>query len=103
MKKLKKIMKQKSFRKSVEPTKMTQSETQLGKKGLSQEFLEDLKKRFEKKINMDIKIHVLKSAREGREDVKKYAEEILGFLGDKFTYKIVGFSIFLKKWRKSRQ
>ncbi len=80
----------------------SQSETQLGKKGLTPEFLENLKKRFEKYQNKTIKIHVLQSARESKEDVKKYAKEINNFLGDKFTYKIIGFSIFLKKWRKAR-
>jgi len=81
----------------------SESEIQLGKKGLTSEFLEDLKKRFEKYQNKSIKIHVLKSARESKQDVKQYAEEIIGFLGDKFTYKIIGFSIFLKKWRKARE
>jgi RNA-binding protein YhbY len=81
----------------------SQSEIQLGKKGLTPEFLEDLEKRFDKKINMNLKIHVLQSARESKEDVKKYAEEIKNYLGDKFTYKIIGFSIFLRKWRKIRK
>lgn len=79
------------------------SEIQIGKKGLTKEFLENLKKRFENKINMGAKIHVLQSARESKEDVKKYAEEIKNFLGEKFTYRIIGFSIFLKKWRKARK
>ena len=81
----------------------SQSEIQIGKKGLTKEFLEDLKKRFENKINMNVKIHVLQSARESKEDVKKYAEEIKNFLGEKFTYRIIGFSIFLNKWRKVRE
>lgn len=80
----------------------SESETQLGKKGLTSEFLKNLKQRFEKYQNKTIKIHVLKSARESKEDVKKYAEEIKGYLGDKFTYRVMGFSIFLKKWRKAR-
>lgn len=75
---------------------------QLGKKGITKEFLEDIKKRFEKSKVKNIKISVLKSARQNREDIKKYAEEIKNYLGDKFTYRILGFSIFLKKWRKSR-
>ena len=80
----------------------SESEIQLGKKGLTSEFLTDLKQRFEKYQNKTIKIHVLKSARESKQDVKKYAEQIKEFLGEKFTYKIIGFSIFLKKWRKAR-
>ena len=76
------------------------NEIQLGKKGLTSEFLKDISKRFESSHIKNIKITVLKSARESRDDVKKYAEEIKGHLGDKFTYRILGFSIFLKKWRK---
>lgn len=80
----------------------TQLELQLGKKGLTKEFLEEIKKRFEKPSIKNIKISVLKNARENREDIKKYAQEINNYLGDKFTFRILGFSIFLKKWRKSR-
>jgi len=81
---------------------MPQIIMQLGKNGLSQNFLDEIKTRFEKKGVENIKISVLKNARGSKDDVKKYAEEILEFLGDKFTYKVVGFSIFLKKWRKAR-
>jgi RNA-binding protein YhbY len=78
----------------------SQSQIQLGKKGLTKEFLEDLKKRFEKPATKNLKISVLKSARESKEDVKKYSEEIKEFLGKKFTTRVLGFSIFIKKWRK---
>ena len=78
----------------------SQSQIQLGKKGLTKKFLEDLKKRFEKPANKNIKVSVLKSARESREDIKKYAEEIKTHLGPKFTTRVIGFSIFIKKWRK---
>jgi len=78
----------------------SQTQIQLGKKGLTKEFLEDLKKRFEKPAIKNIKISVLKSARESKEDIKKYSKEIEDFIGTKFTTKIIGFSIFIKKWRK---
>ena len=80
----------------------SQQEIQLGKKGLTQEFIEGIKKRTKKYPNITLRISVLKSARENKQDVKKYAEEIQKKLGDKFTYKVLGFSIFLKKWRKAR-
>ena len=80
-----------------------QIELHLGKKGLTSEFIEDIEKRSEKERNMNIKINVLASARESKKDVKRYAEEIVAKLGDKFTYKTLGFSIFLKKWRKARE
>jgi len=81
----------------------SQSKLQLGKKGLTKEFLEDLKNRFEKSKLTNIKISVLKSARESKEDVKKHADEITLFLGPKFTSRVLGFSIFVKKWRKARE
>lgn len=81
----------------------SQLELQLGKKGLTDEFIEDIKQRFEKMKLNNIKISVLKSARgEGRGDVKRYAEQIEQLLGEKFTTRVIGFSIFIKKWRKAR-
>jgi len=80
----------------------SQLEMQLGKKGLTDEFLEEIKKRFEKPGIKNIKISVLKSARDSKLDVKVYAEKIKEFLGDNYSYRVLGFSIFLKKWRKSR-
>ncbi len=80
----------------------SQIELNLGKKGLTKEFLEDVKRRFDNSSVKNIKVTVLKSAREHRDDVKKYADELTKYLGIKYTYRILGFSIFLKKWRKAR-
>ena len=80
-----------------------QKEIQLGKKGVNVDFINDINIRLEKYRNVTLKISVLKSARSnGKEDVKKYSDEIVQKLGDKYTAKIVGFSIFLRKWRKAR-
>ena len=81
----------------------SQQEVQLGKNGLTKEFLEDVRKRFEVRKVDNIKVSVLRSARESRDDVKKYAKEIVDFLGEKFTSRVIGFSIFIKKWRKARK
>ncbi len=78
----------------------SQMEIQLGKKGLTNEFLQEIKKRFEKKSIKNVKVSVLKSARENRDDVKKYADEIAKFLGNKFSFRIIGFRIIFMKWRK---
>lgn len=81
----------------------SQIKMHLGKRGLTEKFLNDIKRRFDNKKIENIKISVLRNAREnGREDIKKYAEEIINFLGNKYSYRILGFSIFLKKWRKAR-
>ena len=75
-----------------------QQEIQLGKKGLTSEFISDIEKRLEKHRNAVIKISVLRSAREkGKEDVKKYADEIVKRLGSNYTVKVLGFCIFLRK------
>ncbi len=79
----------------------SQTQMQLGKKGLTKEFLEDVKKRLEKPAVKNLKISVLASARESKEDVKKFSEGIKEFLGPKFTTRVLGFSIFIKKWRKA--
>lgn len=81
----------------------SQKEIQLGKKGLTLEFVKDIEKRLEKHRNITIKVSVLKSARESKEDVKKYAEELKEKLGSKYTSRTLGFAIFLKKWRKARE
>lgn len=81
------------------------SDMQIGKQGITENFFETLKKHFEKRKNL--RISVLKSARpegkEGKEEVKKYSEKILKELGKKYTSKIIGFTIVLKKWRKERE
>ncbi len=81
----------------------SQQEIQLGKKGLTPEFIKDIEKRLDKYRNATLKISVLKSARESKADVKKYSEEILAKLGDKYTARTLGFAIFLRKWRKARE
>lgn len=73
---------------------------QIGKQGLTENFIESLRNNFKKHEN--VKISVLKSARENRKDMKRYAKEILEKLGKNYTAKIVGFTIAVKKWRKAR-
>lgn len=77
---------------------------QIGKNGLTESFVLNLKKEFDKVQN--VKVSVLRSARgegkEGKEIVKKFSEEILKKLGDKYSAKIVGFVINVKKWRRGR-
>ena len=77
---------------------------QLGKQGITKNFLETLKNHFKKYEN--IKVHILKSSRpegkKGKEIAKEYSKEILKELGKNYTSKIIGFTINLKKWRKPR-
>jgi len=75
------------------------SDLQLGKNGLTNNFIETLKNHF--KSHENVRISVLKSAGHEKRKVKEYSEEILNKLGKKYTSRVIGFTIFLKKWRKN--
>ena len=74
------------------------SQIQLGKQGITENFVETMKSHFKKYDN--VKISVLKSAGHDKEKVKKFSDEILEKLGKNYTTKVIGFTIFVKKWRK---
>ena len=80
---------------------MAIKEIQIGKNGITSNFIETLKAHF--KNVRTVKISVLKSARENREDVKKLSNELLEKMGPYYTSKVIGFKIVLKKWRKKRE
>jgi len=78
---------------------MKQCNIQIGKQGISDNFIESVKTRF--KTHENIKICILKSAGHDRDKIKKYSEEILEKLGKNYTARIIGFTIFVKKWRRA--
>ena len=71
---------------------------QLGKNGITPNFIETLKSHFQNHEN--VRISVLKSARPEKSKVKEYSDEILEKLGNKYTSRNIGFIIVIKKWRK---
>jgi len=77
---------------------MTQSNVQLGKQGITENFINTLRNHFKKHSN--VKISILKNAGHEKSKVKTYAEEIIDKLGKNYTAKTIGFTIFVKKWRK---
>jgi RNA-binding protein YhbY len=80
---------------------MVVKEMQIGKNGITPTFIETLKTYF---VDVrTVKVSVLPSARESREDVKKYSQVLLKEMGNHYTAKIIGFTITLKKWRKPRE
>ncbi len=74
------------------------TQIQLGKQGITDNFIKTLENDF--KNHQNVKICVLKSAGHDKEKIKEYSEKILEKLGDKYTSKIIGFTICLKKWRR---
>jgi len=73
---------------------------QLGKNGITDNFIENLKKCF--KTSDSVRISVLQSAGHERETIKAYTDKILSSLGENYTAKLIGFKIILRKWRKAR-
>ncbi|MBU2562754.1 MAG: YhbY family RNA-binding protein [Nanoarchaeota archaeon] len=77
---------------------MEVGQIQLGKNGLTENFISTLKNNFKK--NKSVRISVLKSAGHDKNQVKEYSEKILERLGKNYTSRVIGFTIVLKKWRR---
>ena len=54
------------------------------------------------KTHMNLKIQVLKSYASNKKVVVELSEKILEKLGKRYTARVLGHSIFIKKWRESR-
>jgi len=71
---------------------------QLGKNGVTENFMCNLKHHFDSTKN--VKISVLRSCCRDREELKKINEEILDKLGKNYNSRIIGYTIVVKKWRR---
>jgi RNA-binding protein YhbY len=71
---------------------------QLGKNGLTENFICNLKHQFDTCKN--VKISVLKSCCRDRVELKKLSEEILEKMGKTYTLRVIGYTIVIKKWRR---
>ncbi len=80
---------------------ISQAEIQIGKNGITENFITSLKNIFKTHIN--VRISVLKSSGRDRDKIKEMAAQILEKLGTNYSVRIIGFTIILKKWRKSRK
>ena len=77
------------------------SSVQIGKKGVSENLIETLKSHF--KNHQNVKVVFLKGSARDKKKVKKEAEDIVKELGKNYTYRILGFTIFIKKWRQAKR
>lgn len=73
-------------------------QVQLGKNGITDNFIETLKNQF--KNHENVKISVLKNASRDKKRIREFSEEILEKLGKRYTARIIGFTIVVKRWRK---
>ncbi|MCG8697349.1 MAG: YhbY family RNA-binding protein [Bacteroidales bacterium] len=74
---------------------------QLGKAGLSLAFVDQVRNIFENERM--VKISILKSACRDKEEAKKIGEELVGKLGSKFGFKLVGYVLTVSKFRKPQR
>ena len=72
---------------------------QIGKNGLTSEVVEQIKKVFEKEAL--VKISILKSACRDREQAKEMANSLVEQLGKKYNYRLIGYTLVVRKWRKN--
>jgi RNA-binding protein YhbY len=71
---------------------------QLGKNGLSPEFIEQVKKVFENE--QILKISILKSACRNKKDAEKIGEDLLNALGKKYIFRLVGYVLTINKFKR---
>jgi len=74
---------------------------QIGKKGYTSEFVEQVRNLGENVEN--IRISLLKSSGRDKNEVKEIKDKLLADLGSRYTGRVIGFTIILKKWRKARK
>jgi RNA-binding protein YhbY len=76
---------------------LQESSVQLGKQGVSENFIAMLTGHFQN--HKQVRISVLKNARKDKNDVRTYADEIIKRLGERYTAKTIGFTIIVRKWK----
>ncbi len=71
---------------------------QLGKNGLSDAFVEQVKSIFENEKL--VKVSILKSACRDKSEAEKIAKKLVESLGSKYSYKLIGYVMTIIKYRK---
>ena len=74
---------------------------QMGKAGLSEAFVKQVKGAFENETLL--KISILKSACRDKKDAKKMGEDLVEELGTKYGFKLVGYVLTVIKFRKDQR
>lgn len=74
---------------------------QMGKAGLSEGFIQQVRGIFENETM--VKISILKSACRDKEDARKIGEDLVESLGTKFGFKLVGYVLTVTRFRKDQR
>lgn len=73
----------------------------MGKNGLSDAFIEQVKSILE--TEKLVKISILKSACRDKTEADKISKKLIEALGPKFGYKLVGYVVTVIKYRKAQR
>lgn len=74
---------------------------QMGKNGLSDAFIGQIKSIFENEKL--VKISILKSACRDKNKANSIAKKLIEILGPKYSYKLVGYVLTIVKYRKMQR
>ena len=74
---------------------------QMGKNGLSPAFVEQVRGVFENENS--VKISILKSACRDKKDAEKIGTDLVDALGKNFIYRLVGYVLTVRKFRKAQR
>jgi len=74
---------------------------QIGKNGLTEAFVEQVRSIFEGETL--VKISILKSACRDKKDAEKMGNDLIEALGKKYDYKLVGYVLTVIKYRKEQR
>lgn len=72
---------------------------QIGKKGLTDEFIKQIEITF--KTCRKIKIDILRSACRDKEEAKKMAEILVDRLGKNYDYKLIGYVLTIMQFNSN--
>ncbi len=79
----------------------TVGKVQLGKKGITRNFIETLKSHFERHKN--VKVSVLRSLCRDKTELKEIEAKIMNELGGNYSSRTIGYTIAIKRLRKGNK
>ena len=74
---------------------------QIGKNGLSSAFVDQVRRMFEDAEI--VKITILKSACRDKSVAKTICDDLIEQLGTKYSYKLIGYVVSIRKFRKEQR
>ncbi|MEI6058284.1 MAG: YhbY family RNA-binding protein [archaeon] len=73
---------------------------QIGKNGLTEQFIQQVRHCFDNSDAVIAKIEILKSACRDKAQAKEMGQKIVDALGPNFDFKLIGYVVTVLKFRK---